>query len=119
MLALCSPRGLWCAGATATARFGAMTLALGTLAGGRWRTPTPIPKPGRRCRSSTGAGGASSAGSAITLAFGHHEDRTPTRGYEPTRGAAMAAFALSAGVILRLGGPLSGANRKIFAHDRL
>jgi len=27
----------------------------------------------------------SSAGSAITLALGHHEDRTPTRGYEPTR----------------------------------
>jgi Protein of unknown function (DUF3800) len=28
-----------------------------------------------------------------TLAFGHHEDRTPTHGYEPTREAAMAAFA--------------------------
>jgi hypothetical protein len=27
-----------------------------------------------------------------TLAFGHHEDRTPTHGYEPTREAAMAAF---------------------------
>jgi hypothetical protein len=26
-----------------------------------------------------------------TLAFGHHEDRTPTHGYEPTREAAMAA----------------------------
>jgi hypothetical protein len=26
-------------------------------------------------------------------AFGHHEDRTPTHGYEPTREAAMAAFA--------------------------
>jgi hypothetical protein len=24
-----------------------------------------------------------------TLAFGHHEDRTPTHGYEPTREAAM------------------------------
>src|SRR5262249_2616230 len=95
MPALCSPRGLWCAGATATARSGAMTLALGILAGRRWHTPTPIPKPGRRCRPSTGAGGASSAGSAITLAFGHHEDRTPTRGYEPTREAAMAAFAKS------------------------
>jgi hypothetical protein len=35
-----------------------------------------------------------------TLAFGHHEDRTPTHGYEPTREAAMAAFAkeLAAGV---------------------
>jgi hypothetical protein len=30
-----------------------------------------------------------------TLAFGHHEDRTPTQGYEPTREAAMAAFAKS------------------------
>jgi hypothetical protein len=29
------------------------------------------------------------------LAFGHHEDRTPTCGYEPTREAAMAAFAKS------------------------
>jgi hypothetical protein len=28
-----------------------------------------------------------------TLAFGHQEDRTPTHGYEPTREAAMAAFA--------------------------
>jgi hypothetical protein len=25
-----------------------------------------------------------------TLAFGHHEDRTPTHGYEPTHEAAMA-----------------------------
>jgi len=30
-----------------------------------------------------------------TLAFGHHEDRTPTHGYEATREAAMAAFAKS------------------------
>jgi hypothetical protein len=30
-----------------------------------------------------------------TLAFGQHEDRTPTHGYEPTREAAMAAFARS------------------------
>jgi hypothetical protein len=30
-----------------------------------------------------------------TLAFGHHEDRMPTHGYEPTRAAAMAAFAKS------------------------
>jgi hypothetical protein len=28
-----------------------------------------------------------------TLAFGHHEGRTPTHGYEATREAAMAAFA--------------------------
>jgi hypothetical protein len=30
-----------------------------------------------------------------TLAFGHHEDRTPTHGYEPTREGAMTAFAKS------------------------
>ena len=30
-----------------------------------------------------------------TLAFGQHEDRTPTHGYEPTREAATAAFAKS------------------------
>jgi len=30
-----------------------------------------------------------------TLAFGHHEDRWPTHGYEPTREAAMAASAKS------------------------
>jgi len=30
-----------------------------------------------------------------TLAFGHHKDRTPTRGYESTREAAIAAFAKS------------------------
>jgi hypothetical protein len=30
-----------------------------------------------------------------TLAYGYHEDRTPTYGYEPTREAAMAAFAKS------------------------
>jgi hypothetical protein len=28
-----------------------------------------------------------------TLAFGHHEDRPATHGYEPTREAAMAACA--------------------------
>ena len=28
-----------------------------------------------------------------TLAYGYHEDRTPTHGYETTREAAMAAFA--------------------------
>jgi len=28
---------------------------------------------------------------ARTLAYGHHEDRTPTHGYEATREAAMAA----------------------------
>jgi hypothetical protein len=30
-----------------------------------------------------------------TLAYGHHEDRSPTHGYEPTREAARAAFAKS------------------------
>jgi len=30
-----------------------------------------------------------------TLAFGHHQDRTPTHGYAETREAAMAAFAKS------------------------
>jgi len=30
-----------------------------------------------------------------TLAYGHHEDRSPIHGYEPTREAAMAAFAKS------------------------
>ena len=28
-----------------------------------------------------------------TLAFGHHEDRSPTHGYAETREAAMSAFA--------------------------
>jgi hypothetical protein len=30
-----------------------------------------------------------------TLAFGQHQDRSPTHGYEATREAAMAAFAMS------------------------
>ena len=30
-----------------------------------------------------------------TLPYGHHEDHTPTHGYEPTRETAMAAFAKS------------------------
>ena len=30
-----------------------------------------------------------------TLSYDYHEDRTPTHGYEPTREAAMAAFAQS------------------------
>jgi hypothetical protein len=30
-----------------------------------------------------------------TLAYGYHEDRTPTHGYEATRESAMAAFAKS------------------------
>ena len=53
------------------------------------------------------------------LAFRHHEDRTPTYGYEPTREAAMAAFAKSwrRELVLRSGSPLSGANRKTCAHS--
>ena len=39
-----------------------------------------------------------------TLAFGYHEDPTPTHGYEPTREAAMAREELAAGVVLRSGG---------------
>jgi hypothetical protein len=35
------------------------------------------------------------SGDAWTLAFGRHEDRTPTHGYAATREAAMAAFAKS------------------------
>jgi hypothetical protein len=34
-------------------------------------------------------------GATMTLAYGYHEGRTPTHGYEPTREAAMAAFAKS------------------------
>jgi hypothetical protein len=30
-----------------------------------------------------------------TLAFGHHEDRTATHGYEPTREAAMSLISLN------------------------
>ena len=30
-----------------------------------------------------------------TLAYGQHEDRSPTHGYEATRGAAMQAFGKS------------------------
>jgi hypothetical protein len=30
-----------------------------------------------------------------TLAFGQHEDRSPTHGHKPTREAAMASFAKS------------------------
>jgi hypothetical protein len=29
------------------------------------------------------------------IAYGHHEDRTPTHGYEASREAAMLAFAKS------------------------
>ena len=39
-----------------------------------------------------------------TLAFGHHEDRTPTQAYAATREAAMSAFALATGVRAMSGG---------------
>jgi hypothetical protein len=35
------------------------------------------------------------AASSWVLAFGHHEDRSPTHGYAATREGAMAAFAES------------------------
>ena len=38
---------------------------------------------------------AAPVGTLWTLAYGHHEDRTPIYGYEATREAAMAAFAKS------------------------
>jgi hypothetical protein len=40
-------------------------------------------------------GHAAPVGAPWTLAFGHHEDRTPTHGYADTREVAMAAFAKS------------------------
>jgi hypothetical protein len=33
-----------------------------------------------------------------TLVFGHHEERTPMLGYEPTREDAMATSAVTSGV---------------------
>jgi hypothetical protein len=53
-----------------------------------------------------------------TLAFGHHEDHTPTHGYAETREAAMAAFTKSWEWIRNSKAapyPLSGANRRTFA----
>jgi hypothetical protein len=49
-----------------------------------------------------------------TLAFGHHEDRSPTHGYAATREAAMAAFAKSGrrGRSPRIGGPISPEVRR-------
>jgi hypothetical protein len=41
-----------------------------------------------------------------TVLSGYHEDRTPTRGYEPTREAAMARAAIG-----EAAGPLNGALR--------
>jgi hypothetical protein len=48
----------------------------------------------------------------LTLAFGHHEDRTPTHGYEPTREAAMAAFAKKLAVGISGAGQAEQATRQ-------
>jgi hypothetical protein len=72
---------------------------------------SPSPYDNRHCAGDTENGGeeqviasqrkAPRAGKAPippwmwTLAYGDHEDRTPTHGYEATREAAMAAFAKS------------------------
>ena len=58
--------------------------------------------------------GAAVAVGRITLWY---EDPTPTHGYEPTRDAAMAAFAK--GVVLRPGNPLSGAIWTLSRHRRM
>jgi hypothetical protein len=51
-----------------------------------------------------------------TLAFGHHEDRTPTHGYEPTRKAGMATFAKSR---RRECGPLTRTEVATFTRSQL
>jgi hypothetical protein len=38
----------------------------------------------------------------MDVSLGHHKDRTPTHGYEPTREAAMAAFANQGGARVRI-----------------
>jgi hypothetical protein len=43
------------------------------------------------------SGGSAASQWVWTLAYGHHEDRTPTHGYEASREAAMLAFANLAG----------------------
>jgi hypothetical protein len=48
-----------------------------------------------------------------TLAFGYHEDRTPTHGYAETREAAMAAFAKSYFWALTISCPKNGTLRVI------
>jgi hypothetical protein len=47
---------------------------------------------GRIMKAAAAPGGTPWLG---TLAYGHHEDRSPIYGYEATREAAMAAFAKS------------------------
>src|ERR1700730_6760918 len=48
-----------------------------------------------------------------TLAFGHHEDRIPTHGYEPTREAAMAASRRAGG------GAMAKTTTPLTAHERV
>jgi hypothetical protein len=77
--------------------------------------------PMRRClrsqlRQGRGPAAAARVGTPWlwTLACGQHEDRSPTHGYEPTREAAMAAFAKSQRrdrSALRVGGPLTRNSR--------
>jgi len=54
-----------------------------------------------------------------TLAFGHHEDFTPTHGYAATREDAMSAFAkkLAAGMNDQKTPHLSAPHRRRQAHD--
>jgi hypothetical protein len=49
-----------------------------------------------------------------TLAFGQHEDRTPAHGYadDARGGDGGVREELEAGIVLRSGSPVSGANRK-------
>ena len=54
-----------------------------------------------------------------TLIYGHHEDRSPTQGYQPTREAAMAAFAKSWRRKYRLGLKNARIGSDIQSHVRL
>ena len=51
--------------------------------------------PGRLARAASSLGAPVGQPLLWTLAYGYHEDRTPTHGYGATREAAMAAFARS------------------------
>jgi hypothetical protein len=64
---------------------------------GEWNDDDYDVLAGRHCRRPHLEGPRGTSRSAVewTLAFWHHEDRTPTHGYAATREAAMAAFAKS------------------------